>query len=62
MTDKPDRPAIPILCERIGKCIDTTIDEWDMTTAEIVGCLEMVKQEIIVDKLNRENGLDKYYD
>lgn len=62
MSENKDRPGISILCDALANTIDNVVAEWDMTTADVVGCLEMVKTEIIVDMLNGQNGLDKYYE
>ena len=58
MSDKPkltvvemfpdSKPLIGSLIDRIQKTIDDFVEETDLVTyAEIVGCLELVKQKII---------------
>ena len=43
----PDRPCSEALCGKLQAAIDYCRDEWNITYAEVVGCLEIVKSDIL---------------
>jgi len=47
--------AVYDLMERLRKQIDYIRAEYEMTYAEAVGCLELLKAEIIKEALNEED-------
>lgn len=49
-----DRPGNNDFTEKIHKAIDYCREEWDMTYSEIIGCLEVVKADIL-DEMKDES-------
>lgn len=41
-----DRPCNEVLIEKLSAAIDYMRQEWSMTYTEVIGCLEVVKNEM----------------
>ena len=54
MTEEPEqRPCNEVLCEKLHDAIDYMRSEWDMTYSEVVGCLEVVKFDILEEMADK---------
>lgn len=49
--DLPDRVATEYLCKRINESIDYCRKEWNITYAEVIGSLEVIKFDILEEML-----------
>ena len=46
--------AIEFFCESVQSTIKRCRDEWDMSYCEIIGCLEMIKANMITEAFEDE--------
>ena len=51
-----DRPCNDDFCKRVHQVIDYCREEWQMTYSEVIGCLEVVKADIL-DEMSDESEL-----
>jgi len=52
--EQEGRPCNEVLCDKLHQSIDYMRQEWQMTYAEVIGCLEVVKFDVLEEMLEEK--------